>query len=293
MLVPIQKVKHVHLEQQKKKPNLSFTGMVSIKYDGWYIYFDYYKDEWTGPYTSSGRLCPALRWLLPQVKKNFKPYNGTNYRLIAEGIIPGEDFYYTNGKFNTSQNGYLEERAVLYFHDLVPFDSFLYPRQQVSMTRYGVLADILESIHEPYFNLLPLEVVSADIKVWEKVAERAWDNEEEGVVIKRADGLYLPGEKCSELSKLKLDDDFDLECIKFYKTIGEKGNENWNMDLIDKYSTIVPVRIGKHTDIDYFQNHNPIGQVVSIKCMKKNKDGSYREPRFKCLRPDKHLSQID
>jgi ATP-dependent DNA ligase len=293
MLVPMQKAKHLYLEQEKKKPNLNFTGMVSIKYDGWFIYFDYHKDEWTGPYTSSGRLCPALRWLLPQVKLKFKPKPGTNWRLIAEGIIPDYDFYYINGKFNTSQNAYLEDRAVLYFHDLVQFDALLRPTKDTAIHRYSRLVETLDDIKNPYFQLLPIEVVSSDIKVWENRAEKAWENNQEGVVIKKVDSLYLPGERSSELSKIKLEAEFDLECIKFYKTIGEKGNENWNMDLIDKYSTIVPIRIGKHTDIDYFQNHNPIGQVVSIKCMKKNKDGSYREPRFKCLRPDKHLSQID
>ena len=36
-----------------------------------------------------------------------------------------------------------------------------------------------------------------------------------------------------------------------------------------------------------------IGRIVEIKAMKKLKDGQYREPRFKAIRHDKTVNDID
>jgi hypothetical protein len=68
-----------------------------------------------------------------------------------------------------------------------------------------------------------------------------------------------------------------------------------NATLRRKSSVEITVRIGKHSDIAFIEENknNILGRVVEICAMKELETGQYREARFKQIRLDKSLLEIN
>jgi ATP-dependent DNA ligase len=288
----IQKVLHLHKEEEKKNPNINHEYIISEKKDGWYVFVDYFPDRgFSYPVSSSYRFVPSMEKSIDLFRRLPKPIN--HCRFIMEAVIPGMDFYTMNGIFNRSVGDVNRDDVEFYFHDLITLVDGN-PIPETALDRYKRLQQIEQEIKNiSRFHLLPILGISKDKNVWMKHAEEVWENGGEGVVLKRVDAQYKPDRRDSSLMKIKLENSFDLLCVRMYKTIGEKGNENLNLDLKNKKGIIIPVRIGKFSDIAKFEKESPVGKVIKIKCMKQSKDGSYREPRYDCVRYDKTDKDID
>ena len=291
-----QKVLHLYLEEEKKNPKLQHEYIVSEKLDGWFTTFAYSMEYgWHLPLSSAGREIPAFSHMLEHIEK--LPTPKTSGMFIAEAYMPGVPFHTQNGIYNRSKGNYQATDVQFYIHDFVETGTYspTIIDKRDALTRYRALNSICLPSEGGKLNLHKIIEVTNDKDRWYEHFADIVSQDGEGVVLKQASGIYQPDKRNSSLMKIKLEDTFDLHCIEMYNTVGDKGNSNLNLMLIDSFGTKVPVRIGKHEDVTSFRANSSLilDKVVEIKCMKKNKDGSYREPRFKCIREDKTLREID
>lgn len=290
-----QKVLHLSKELEKKKPNINYFYIIKPKLDGWFVYVDYINGVWQDLKSSADRIIPAFSWMKEEdfFKQQFPkiPFS-RNFRLIFEATIDDLPFHIINGIFNRSVGDCSCRNVTLNLHKIIFLnDTFSDTHLDLDTESYNLYkfqptfsADI-----RYIFNL----GISNNQKVWQNYAEQEWAKDGEGVVLTRTDGIYCPGKRNSGIMKIKLEDSFDLLCIDAFWTTGEKGNEAFNLKLINKNNVIVNVLVGSHKERDKMQKDSPINKVIEIRCMKELEDGSYREPRFKCVREDKKSTDIN
>lgn len=293
MTLGIQKVLHLHLEEAKKKPKISGEYMYSTKLDGWFCYIDYLGNGvWDYVRSRQHREIPSMYHAMLYVKQLPKP-NGS-YRFLMEAVIPGKSFYEANGIMNRSVGDCQAEEVIFHIHDMINLDT--YKENWLSNEawhRYKDLKEWFGDTESEKFKIHPLLGVSANRDDWMEAFYNAERNGEEGIVLKHCHSLYQPDKRNSSLMKIKLEDTYDLLCISAYSSEGKKGNMAYNLLLRDKAGTKVPVVIGSHSLIHFFEDEPPIGKVVQIKCMCRTSDGIYREPRYDCIRFDKTEKDID
>lgn len=288
----IQKVKHLHLEEAKKAPDINHSYLVTEKIDGWYVYTDFNK------FSGWGDIMSSRHRPIPSMKHCTHKYLNTlgnpksNCRLIMEAYIPDTDFHITNGIFNRSKGVCDAEDIHFKIHDI-----FYYQRpNEIAIDRYRHLISLEEDgFFHKRFDVLSALTISSNKEDWLKCFDLITYNGGEGVILKQANGVYCPGKRNSSLMKIKLEDTLDLLCTGVYETFGEKGNRNLNIKVIRKNGLEVTVRVGKHEDIAKIDedNNNIIGKVCEIKCMKELDGGMLREPRFVRVREDKNVEEID
>lgn len=290
-----QKVLHYHIEEAKKNPKIEGEYIASEKLDGWFTTISFNtKVGWLDVKSSNKRVIPSMR----HAKQLFErlPVPNRNITLIAEAYIPGLDFYTMNGIFNRSKGDCQANYVEFYLHDLLynsEHSNDIVIDKRPALERMNSIDYFCLDYNPRIKKVKPLAVTS-DKEIWFDYFDRVTYKGGEGIILKQANGLYQPDKRNSSLMKMKIEDTYDLLCIDMYTTVGEKGNENLNILLKDKAGTEQAVRIGRHEDIHYFTNvDSPVGKVVEIKVMKKNDDGSYREPRFYAIRHDKFVSEID
>ena len=130
---------------------------------------------------------------------------------------------------------------------------------------------------------------------WQRIAEDVWSRGGEGVILKALLAPFEPGKRNSNLMKIKEELTLDLQVIGMFegegKYLGTLGG------LIVAGKDMISHRISGMTDAqraEWWADESLIhGQVVEVKAMKKLKDGSLREPRFKAVRHDKTIDEID
>lgn len=290
-----QKVLHYHLEEAKKSPKIQGDYIVTEKLDGWYTTISFNtKVGWIDVKSSNGRTIPSMK----HAKQFFErlPVPDRSITLVAEAYIPDMDFYTMNGIFNRSKGDCQATDVEFYVHDLLytsEINNDIIVDKRPATERMRSILD-LELEHNSKIRAVKPLAITDNKETWFDYFDRVTYKGGEGIILKQANGLYQPEKRNSSLMKMKLEDSFDLLCIDMYLTYGDKGNENLNILLKDKAGTEQAVRVGKHEDIYHFMNvESPVGKVVEIKVMKKNEDGSYREPRFHTVRKDKSVSEID
>lgn len=285
-----QLAKHLHLELEKKKPAISGLYMVTEKFDGIYAYIDFIDGEWGDITSRAGRVIPSLQFLTPTFKHSLREPLW-NCRLIMEAVIDGMKFHELNGVFNRSKGACDAVGAKFIVHDVVPYNNTLN-----AVDRFRLIPSIIgEQDGGNRFERVDLLWLSSDIERWREAFNKVVENGGEGVVLKEADSLYHPDKRNSSLMKIKEEITADLLCKSIYFTKGKKGNDNLNALLKSKEGIEINVRIPKHEDVDAFTKDQSliVGRVVEIGAMKKLPDGMYREPRFKAVRHDKNITEID
>jgi hypothetical protein len=282
-----QKALHLHLEEAKKKPNINHLYAMMEKYNGWWCGIDYIHGKgFSYPFSRQLREVPAwknYRDLFAELKLT------KSCRILSEAIIDGMDFYTMNGLFNRSKGNCHVENVKFHLHDVIEFDNLTKPFSE----RYDDVA-ILD------LNGLPTDIKRVEIlglsgikEDWMCKAKEIWTREGEGVILKQWDAPYMPDKRNSSMIKIKLEENYDLLCVDYFTSIGEKGNLAYNLMLRNKSGVEIPVVIAKFTQIAEFNRERPVGKVVQIKCMNKTPYGSYREGRFDCVRYDKNSYEID
>ena len=272
-----QKVLHLYLEEKKKKPNFLGDYIISEKVDGIYAYVDY------DPLNGYSRIHSRAGRPIPAFEKQAKFFDDIivaglpAHRLIMEAYIPGKDFYTANGIFNRSIGDYHCDEVHFALHDIIIEG---YPKPAID--RYNFLLMAVKPLYE-HIVVHPILGVSPDKEVWMHYAEKVWEKDGEGVVLKAAGEIYYPDKRNSSLMKIKLESKFNLLCVEMFYTEGEKGFSNINIVCRRRSGALVTVRLAKHSDIALIEEdkNSFLGKVVTLKCMCEiTKGGLLREPRF-------------
>lgn len=290
-----QKVLHLSLEEKKKKPNINHNYMLSEKLDGWYFYIDYIVGKgWGEVHSRQQRAIPSLAWATNLFLK--LPTPKENIRLIGEVYIPDLDFYTMNGLFNRSKGEVNCFDAVFAVHDLLKLDSYYLDwEENKAYNRFITLQSLLAGAKQENLYLHKFITCSSVPSTWYSIFEDLVSKDKEGLVLKQADAIYQPGKKNSSLLKLKAEAEADVLVSRLEETVGEKGNPNLNLIVVNKLGVETPIRIGRHNLVAKYRN-NPdviVDKVVKILYMRKNESGGYREPRFYAERFEKTKEEID
>lgn len=276
-----QKALHLFQETDKKKPKyIGHDYMISQKDDGWYGYLDF-------PsciiHSRAMREIPALRDLSNAIRAQRPNCKG---RLIFEIMIEGlevDSFHILNGRLNRKSEQC--EDVYLRVHDYIPDFKFDMPAR----TRYQFASEVVQRLGMPSVRMNPLLGVSSDPIQWQDYAEKVWEKGLEGVILKRSDGIYSPEKRNFELMKIKEELTLDLAVTGMYE--GEGKYQGTLGGLLVKGLDGITHRVSGMTDAQRHEwwgdSSAIINKVVEIKAMKKLKDGSLREPRFKAIRWDK------
>ena len=288
--LPVQKVKHLYLEEAKRKPaHLGHEYIITPKHDGWYGYMDFPECKIR---SRAGREIPSLEWLSNKLRGMYKRISSLRGRLIFEILLTDvEEFSELNGilnrKYESADNAYLvvHDFVAEWNPNIIAGTRLEMAREVVNVGKTGELVDI---------NVLN---ISSDPDVWRRHVEDVWDNDGEGVICKRRLGIYTPDTKNYDLMKIKkkittellvVDWEYGRKDSKYKDTVGtltctDKAGRIYNISGMSDFQ--------RH---EWFGNFMTIkGEVVEVEAMERSSKGKLREPRFKAIRFDKHASEID
>lgn len=275
-----QKALHYYIESDKKNPKyLGREYAIFEKYDGWYGYLKY--DDYIR--SGNGRIIPSMVWLGDKIKK-IQPKDSI---IIFEILLRNEiKFHILNGVLNRTTGDYHAKDAYLMVHDIIFNDDMEFKK------RYEFLKDNID--HDDMI-IAPVIGISSNPLDWVKSAQKVWDLNGEGIILKDLHAPYQEGKRNYTLMKIKEEIDADLLVVDIAEGEGKYQGTLGALVLEDLSGT--QIRVSGMTDIqrDLWWN-NPsdiIGKVVKVKAMKRLPDGTLREPRFKDIRYDKNSTQID
>lgn len=284
----VQKAKHLYAELDKKKPSCEGVEYAIFeKYDGWYGYIDLDGTDSAWITSRADRAIPSLVELSMRLRGHVPA--GVSGRLIFEITIPSTpDFSTLNGILNRSKAPCQADGVVLKCHD------FITDNRKTFDMRYAELEALVSEINCDWVQLAPILAYGPHQSV-QTLAEAIWERGGEGTIGKARLEPYHEGKRDFSLIKVKEDVDADLLVIDMVEGAGKYTGTLGALVCRDKSGN--KHRISGMTDEQRYQwwtNPSAItGSIIEIKAMKKLKDGQYREPRFKAVRFDKTVADID
>jgi ATP-dependent DNA ligase len=284
----VQKAKHLYSELEKKKPScISVLYAIFEKYDGWYGYIDLDGTDNAWITSRADRAIPSTVDISKRLRQAAP--KGAVGRLIFEITIPSiPDFSTLNGVLNRSKAPCQAAGVVLKCHD------FIDARNRPFTRRYEHVKAIVSDINLDWVQVAPI-IGTGSYKDVQAAAEQVWEQGGEGAIGKAINEPYHEGKRDWSLIKVKEDVDADLLVCGMVIGNGKYANTLGALVCRDKANN--KHTISGMTDEQRYQWwSNPeaiMGKVVEIKAMKKLKDGQYREPRFKAVRFDKTVADID
>jgi DNA ligase-1 len=290
MTLPIQKV--LHLSEAKKKKSFTFSRNYAIlpKLDGWYVYVDCIEGIWGQLCSSAGREIPSLTYLSAKLKKLSSP--SRNLRFIFEATIPNKLFHELNGILNRKYEP--AEGVVLNLHDVVAIDEPTTPFY-ARYEKCKVYKDVFQQVFEQQVSLIPVLEISKEEPVFYNHFGDIITAGGEGVILKDIDSGYHFGKRNDSMLKIKEEVTKDLVVVgmvagegKYSDTLGALRVKSKN-GLVH---TISGMTDGQR-ELWWSRPELSVGKIVEVKAMKELPDGSLREPRFKCIREDKTIGDID
>jgi len=276
-----QKALHKFQEADKKNPKyIGHDYAVFEKHDGWFGYLDFPSCK---IHSRACREIPALQELSNKIREVRPDCKG---RLIFEIMIEGlevDSFPELNGILNRKYEQ--AEDVYIKVHDYLPDWNFELPFR----TRYNYATEIVDRLRLPEVRMSAILGVSGNPSVWHSHAEKIWEFGGEGVILKRIDAPYSPEKRNFDLMKIKEELTLDLKVVGMFEGEGKYIGTLGGLIVLDKFN--LEHRVSGMTDVQrdmWWQDPTLIkGKIVEIKAMKRLKDGSLREPRFKAVRWDK------
>jgi ATP-dependent DNA ligase len=284
----VQKAKHLYAELEKKKPSCEgIMYAIFEKFDGWYGYIDLDGTDSAWITSRADRAIPSTVGI-SKLLRGAAP-KGAVGRLIFEITIPSiPDFSTLNGVLNRSKAPCQAKGVVLKCHDFIDAST-----NEFSI-RYGDLKELVSKINLSWVQVAPVLGIGS-YKDVQAIAEQIWALNGEGSIGKALEEPYHAGKRDWSLIKVKEDVDADLLVLGMQEGKGKYEGTLGALTCRDKAGNLHTIS-GMTDEQRYQWWTNPdaiIGCVVEIKAMKKLKDGQYREPRFKAVRFDKTVADID
>jgi len=289
MTFPIQKVLHFHEAKAKKNFKLE-TYAIMEKKDGWLLYCDFIDGKWGKLSSRAGREIPSVDYLNPLIASVIFPKQDT--RLIFEATIPNLPFHELNGILNRKSEK--AENVVLNLHDVIPLN--------IPETPFKVRAKFiddyfhrLQQVLKEQVAVIPVLAITSEEEEFYRHFNKIISEGGEGIVLKNWEAGYFFGKRNANMMKIK------EECTKDLAVVGMVEGEGKYQGTLG--ALIVQSRDGTKHQVsgmtDYERDlwwHDCISimnKVVEVRAMKELPDGQLREPRFKCIRHDKTLAEID
>ena len=289
-----QKALHLYTELEKKKTTIEHDiFMIFEKMDGW----------WGAKRVSesldfaeliasrSGRFIPSLLDLSESVAafERIKQINlkGTLiFEILVEGVPVFKDL---NGILNRSKAPCQAEGAYIMVHDFIPDGEQVQARQ-----RYSMAEAYVEALGHRMVRLAPM-LATGDHEAVQTYAEGIWKRGGEGSIGKRIDAYYSEGKRNKDIIKVKCEVTVENVVIgieqgagKYVGTLGALLVQS-KAGVVNKVSGMSDdERYAWYTDSSLI-----IGKVVEIDAMQILENGSFREGRFKAVRHDKTVAEID
>ena len=285
----IQKV--LHFSEAKKKKSFKLSNYAILeKLDGWFVYIDCIEGRWGTLNSSAGREIPSLEYLSKKITRLTPPARST--RFIFEATIPRKLFHETNGILNRKYEQ--AEGVVLNLHDMIPID---YPDTSF-LSRYptcSLYIDALQQVLGYQVQLVPIREISNEESVFYEHFSEIVSQQGEGVILKATDAGYYFGKRNQTMMKIKEEITKDLLVVGLEE--GEGKYRDTLGSLVVQGKNKVTHSISGMTDEQrqewWEYPLGIVGKVVEVKAMKELPDGTLREPRFKCVRLDKTIHDID
>lgn len=279
-----QKALHLHTEMDKKKPKcVGHDYAIFEKYDGWYGYLDLAEG------VVRSRVCrpiPSCEELSQKIMDSTQRRKGVViFEILSHSVT---DFYTLNGLLNRSVGDYILKDAYVKVHDLVTDPSMVYRERHTHML------STFDQIGNDVKIAKYLDV-SSNPHTWQRRVEEVWERGGEGIILKRVEAPFSPDKRNYDLMKIK--EEVTLDLVVCYVDEGEGKYENHVGALVCRDKSGKKHHISGMTDAQRKEWWNYpsdiVGKVVEVKAMKVNTDGSLREPRFKAIRYDKTVKDID
>lgn len=282
-----QKALHLFQEEDKKKPKfIGHNYMMFEKHDGWYGYLDFPACK---IHSRAMREIPSLVELSNTIRSKRPQVKG---RLIFEIMIDGleiDSFPELNGILNRKHEQV--DDVYLRVHDFIHDWKFEMPATK----RFEFAQEIVRRIDLPSVRVSPMLGISNNRDQWYSEAEKIWQRGGEGLILKRTEAIYTPEKRNFDLMKIKEELTLDLQVVGKFEGVGKYKGTLGGLIVLDSLG--IKHRVSGMTDAqrhEWWNNEEVImNKVVEIKAMKRLKDGSLREPRFKAIRFDKHIKEID
>ena len=283
MTFKVQRALHKFLEADKKNPKyIGKTYAVLEKYDGWYGYYE------NGViYSRAGRAIPSVQWLAKKIHDKRPCMEGILiFEILVEGFPVFSDL---NGILNRKREPALG--AYLKVHDWIdPFNATLDFKHRWKLASY-----LVGRIDLPEMTLVVPITASSNPDCWQRIAEDVWSRGGEGVILKALQAPFEPGKRNSNMMKIKEELTLDLEVVGMFEGEGKYLGTLGGLIVagLDMYRHRISGMTDTQRDEWWADEDLILGQIVEVKAMKKLKDGSLREPRFKAIRHDKYVEDMD
>lgn len=285
-----QKALHKYKELEKVKPKcFGKQYVLDVKEDGWFGYFCFN----TGKiHASTNGREPQSCWALAE--KMRQDLQGVTLKtdptfLLFEIRVGGVDtFPKTNGILNRKE---VCEDVYIIVHD------YVCPVGGVDKTPYRVRRDRAYNVCNllgAYAHWQEAIGISFDKDKWQLAAEQVWGRGEEGIIMRDLQAPYEEGKRNCGLMKIKMECDADMLVLGMKAGTGKYRNTLGALICVTSDGT--EHEISGMTDAqrhDWWATGIIIGKVIQIKAMKRNPEGTYREPRFQHIRDDKMEKDID
>jgi len=187
--------------------------------------------------------------------------------------------------------------SYLCFHDYITLDEFKVGKSNADYcTRYSYMQGMIPM----EFSLLDVSLIHLDDVPG--FAKHHIDNDEEGVVIKRACEYWEAGHKGYKQMKIVRGVDYDLECIGVEEGTGKYSGKVANLIFKWKDDREVKAMLGKgwtHQDAEEMfnnymcsQDDSPIGKIFHVHALQESSKGVLRLPKVCELRFDKEEADV-
>lgn len=288
-----QKALHKHEEVQKKRTKVAEdTFAIFEKYDGWYGYRQFGTGFGT-PYIISraNRPIPALHHLSKSINEAEQKVDLPNGYPIFEILVEGvPEFKDLNGLLNRSKGDCEARGAYLMVHDFIPHDNPAMP----FCDRYELAKRYVSLLQHNKVKLAPILKIGSVVDL-QAVAEEIWDRDGEGTVGKNIRAGFEAGKRNKNILKVKEEVTLDLQVVALEEGQGKYEGTLGKLRVRSKdgVENAVSGMTDEERDLWWSRPDLIINKVVEVKAMKKLANGSLREGRFKAVRHDKAIAEID